>query len=96
MTEFSKGDSSLTGALSLGVLDEVKGTVCYAAQMVKARIANTGDVTLVSLSAITAVGDQPIVLQLWTNYRDASSIATGLASLKTIYSDFAAANGKIN
>ena len=96
LTEFSKGNSSLTDVLSLGVLDEVEGTVCYSAKLIKAKIANTGDVTLVYLSAMTTVANQPIMMQQWTNYVDEASIATALASLKTIYSDFAAANGKTN
>jgi hypothetical protein len=94
VTEFSKGNSSLKDIFSLGVLDEVKGTVCYSAKLIKARIANTGDVTLVYLSAMTSVDNQPIMMVQWTNFVDATSIATALTSLKTIYSDFSAANGK--
>src|ERR1700722_9800751 len=33
VTEFSKGNSSVQNTLSLGVLDEVKGTVCYSGQL---------------------------------------------------------------
>jgi len=94
VTEFSKGNSSLTDVLSLGVLDEVKGTVCYPAKLMKARIANTGEVTLVYLSAMTSLEDQPVSIVQWTNFVDATSIASALTSLKKIYSDFAAANGK--
>jgi hypothetical protein len=97
ITEFSKGNSSLKDVLPLGVLDEVKGTVCYSAKLIRARIVNSGDViTLVYLSAMTTVGNQPIMMQQWTNYVDETSIATALASLKIIYSDFAAANGRNN
>jgi hypothetical protein len=92
--EFSKGNSNLTNSMSLGVLDEIKGTVCYSGQLGRFKIANTSDVTLVYLSASTFVGDQPIGIFQWTNYVDETSIATALANLKTIYSDFAAANGK--
>lgn len=94
VTEFSKGNSSVQNTLSLGVLDEIKGTVCYSGQLVKGKIANTGEVTLVYLTAGTFVGDQPIGIFQWTNYVDATSIAAALANLKIIYSDFAAANGK--
>jgi hypothetical protein len=94
VTEFSRGNSRLKDALPLGVLDEVKGTVCYAAKLMKARIANTCDVTLVYLSAMTSVDNQPIMMVQWTNFVDATSIATALTSLKTIYSDFVAANSK--
>jgi hypothetical protein len=51
-------------------------------------------VTLVSLSAGAFVENQPISMLQWTNYADEPSIVTALADLKTIYSDFAAANGK--
>jgi hypothetical protein len=94
VTEFSKGKSSLEDVLNLGVLDEVRGTVCYAAKLIKGKVANTGDVTLVYESAMTTVGNQPIMMVQWTNFVDATSIATALASLKTSYSTFAAANGK--
>jgi hypothetical protein len=80
--------------LALGVLDEVKGTVCYSGQLVNAKIPNVGAVTVVYLTAGTSVGDQPIGIFQWTNYVDATSIAAALANLKIIYSDFAAANGK--
>jgi hypothetical protein len=94
VTEFSKGNSSVENTLSLGVLDEVKGAVCYSGQLLKGKIANTGDVTLVYLHADASVGDQIITILQWTNYVDATSIAAALANLKIIYSDFAAANGK--
>src|ERR1700722_1769792 len=94
VTEFSKGLSSLKDVLPLGVLDEVRGTVCYSAKLIKAQVVNTGDVTLVYASAMTTIGNQPILMAQWTNYVDATSVATALASLKTTYSDFAAANGK--
>jgi hypothetical protein len=94
VTEFSKGNSSVQNTLALGVLDEVKGTVCYSGQLVNAKIPNVGAVTVVYLTAGTSVGDQPIGIFQWTNYVDATSIAAALANLKIIYSDFAAANGK--
>lgn len=94
VTEFSKGTSSVQNTLSLGVLDEVKETVCYSGQLIKGKIANTGEVTLVYLTAGTIVGDQPVGIFQWTNYEDATSVAAALANLKTIYSNFAAANGK--
>lgn len=94
VTEFSKGNSSVQNTLALGVLDEVKGAVCYSGQLIKAKIANTGEVTVVYLSAGTFVGDQPIGIFQWTNYVDEASIASALANLKIIYSDFAAANGR--
>ena len=94
VTEFSKGNSSVQNTLALGVLDEVKGSVCYSGQLLKAKIANAGEVTAVYLTAGTSVGDQPIGIFQWTNYVDATSIAAALANLKIIYSDFAAANGK--
>jgi hypothetical protein len=92
--EFSKGNSNVQNTLSLGVLDEVKGTVCYSGQLIKAKIANVGEVAAVYLTAGTFVGDQPIGIFQWTNYVDATSIAVALANLKIIYSDFAAANEK--
>jgi len=94
VTEFSKGSSSVQNTLALGVLDEVKGTVCYSGQLLKAKIANIGEVAALYLTAATFVGDQPIGIFQWTNYVDPTSIATALANLKVIYSDFAAANGK--
>jgi hypothetical protein len=94
VTEFSKGNSSVQNTLALGALDEVKGTVCYSGQLLRGKIANTGDVTLVYLLAGTYVGDQPIAIFQWTNYVDATSVDAALANLKIIYSDFAAANGK--
>ena len=96
LTEFSKGNSSLKDVLPLGVLDEAKGTVCYSAKLIKARIADTSDVTLVYLAAMTTVGNQPIMIQQWTSYVDETSIATALANLKIIYSDFIAAGWKAN
>jgi hypothetical protein len=96
VTDFSNGKSNLKDVLSLGVLDEVKGTVCYPAKLMKGKIANTGDVTLVYLSAMTSLGSQPIWISQWTNFVDSTSIASALASMKTIYSDFAAINGKTN
>jgi hypothetical protein len=94
VTEFSKGTSSLQNTMPLGVLDEVKGAVCYSGQLVKANVANTGEITAVYLSAGTTVGNQPIAIFQWTNYEDATSIAAALANLKAIYSSFATANGK--
>jgi hypothetical protein len=94
VTEFSKGTSSLQNTMPLGVLDEVKGAVCYSGQLIKAKVANTGEVTLVYLTAGTTVGNQPVGIFQWTNYEDATSIAAALANLKSIYSNFAAANGK--
>lgn len=96
VTEFSKGNSSLTNTMSLGVLDEIRGTVCYSGQLARFKIANRDDVTLVYLSAGTFVGDQAISISQWTNYLDESSIPAALANLKAIYSHFAAANGKTN
>jgi hypothetical protein len=96
VTEFSDGKSSLKDVLPLGVLDEVKGTVCYGAKLVKAGIVNNDNVTLLDVSAMTTLGNQPIAIHQWTNYRDESSVAAALAGLKTIYSDFAALNGNAN
>jgi hypothetical protein len=96
VAEFSNGKSSLKNVLPLGVLDEVRGTVCYEAKLMKAGIASNSDVTLLDMSAMTKLGNQPIGIHQWTSYRDESSIAAALASLKTIYSDFAALNGKAN
>jgi hypothetical protein len=94
VTEFSKGNSSLTNTMSLGVLDEVKGTVCYSGQLGRGKIAYVGDVTFVYLSAGTFVGDEAISISQWTNYVDESSIPKALENLKAIYSHFAAANSK--
>src|SRR6266478_4475074 len=94
VTEFSNGNSSVQNNLALGVLDEVKGAVCYSGQLLRAKIANTGEVVVVSLGAGTFVGDQPVSILQWTNYVDETSIATALANLKITYSDFAEANGK--
>jgi hypothetical protein len=94
VTEFSNGKSSLKNVLPLGVIDEVKGTVCYGANLMKANIVSNDDVTLLDVSAMTTVGNQPIAIHQWTTYRDANSVTTALANLKTIYSDFAALNGK--
>jgi hypothetical protein len=93
ITEFSNGKSTLKNVLPLGVLDEVKGTVCYKADLMKATIAND-NITLLDASAMTTLGNQPIQIHQWTRYRDESSVATALASLKTTYSDFAVLNGK--
>ncbi|MBR0899193.1 hypothetical protein JQ616_29945 [Bradyrhizobium tropiciagri] len=94
VTEFSKGNNSLQGALPLGVLDEDRGAVCYSGQLIKGKVANASEITLVYLTAATIVGDQPISISQWTNYIDATSIATALTNLKTIYSDFRNMNGK--
>jgi hypothetical protein len=96
VAEFSNGKSSLKNVLSLGVLDEVKGTVCYGANLMKGGVAGNDNVTLLDVAAMTTVGNRPIAIHQWTNYRDESSVASALASLKTIYSDFAALNGKAN
>jgi hypothetical protein len=96
VAEFSNGKSSLKNVLLLGVLDEVRGTVCYEAKLMKASIAGNGDVTLLDMSAMTTLGNQPIVIHQWTSYRDESSIAAALAGLKTIYTDFAALNSNAN
>jgi len=96
VAEFSNGKSSLKDVLPLGVLDEVRASVCYEAKLMKGGIAGNGDVTLLDMSAMTTLGNQPIAIHQWTSYRDESSIAAALASLKTIYSDFAALNGKAN
>jgi hypothetical protein len=96
VAEFSNGKSSLKNVLPLGVLDEARGTVCYEAKLIKASVASNGDVTLLDMSAMTTLGNQPILIHQWTSYRDESSIAAALASLKTIYSDFAALNGNAN
>jgi hypothetical protein len=82
VTEFGKGNSSVKDVLPLGVLDEVKGTVCYVAQLMKAGSTNTGDVTLVDLSAMTSVDNQPIMMVQWTKFVDATPIANALGSLK--------------
>jgi hypothetical protein len=94
VTDFSKGNSDVQNTLSLGVLDEVRGSVCYSGQLIKAKIADIGEITAVYLTAGTFVSDQPIGIFQWTNYADATSIAAALANLKIIYSNFAAANGK--
>lgn len=94
VTEFSDGRNSLKSVLPLGVIDEVKGTVCYGASLMRANIVSHDDVTLLDLSAMTTVGNQPFAIHQWTRYRDANSVATALANLKTAYSDFAALNGK--
>jgi hypothetical protein len=94
VTEFSKGNIGQTTTMSLGVLDEIKGTVCYSGQLERYKLANRSDITLVSLSAGTLVGNQPVSILQWTNYVDETSIATALTRLKTIYSDFATGNGK--
>ena len=96
VTEFSAGNTSVKNVASLGVLDEVKGTVCYSAKLITARIGAMGDVTAVYLSAMAVVGYQPVILQQWTKFVDDTSVATALASIKTVYSDFAAINGKAN
>jgi hypothetical protein len=96
IAEFSNGKSSLKDVFPLGVLDEVKGTVCYEAKLMKAGISSNGDVTVLNVSAMTTLGNQPVGIYQWTIYRDESSIATALANVKTIYSDFAALNGKAN
>jgi len=96
VTEFSRGNNSLEGALPLGVLDEDRGAVCYSGQLIKGKVANAGEITLVYLTAATMVGDQPISIFQWTNYADSTSIATALTNLKTIYSDFRNMNGKGN
>jgi hypothetical protein len=94
VTEFSKGYSSVQNTLPLGVLDEVRGTVCYYGQLIRVKIANANAVTLVYLTAGTFAGDQPISIIQWTSFVDQTSIAAALSNLKTIYSDFALANGK--
>jgi hypothetical protein len=96
VAEFSNGKNNLKNVLPLGVLDEVRGTVCYEAKLMKAGVASNGDVTLLDMSALTTLGNQPIAIHQWTNYRDETSIAASLASLKVVYSDFAALNGKAN
>jgi hypothetical protein len=96
VAEFSNGKSSLKDVLPLGVLDEVKGSVCYEAKLMKAGIGSNGNVTLLNVSAMTTLGNQPIAIQQSTSYRDGSSVTSALASLKTVYSDFAALNGKVD
>jgi hypothetical protein len=92
VTEFTQGNSSLQSTLALGVLDELKGTVCYSGQLIRGKIADIGEVRLVYLTAGTFVGDQPIGIFQWTKYVDETSIDAALANLKIIYADFAAAN----
>jgi hypothetical protein len=94
ITEFSKGNISLKDVLPIGVIDEVKGTVCYSAKLLRARIANNGDVSLVYLSALTSIDNRPIMIAQWTNLVDSTSITTALTNLKTTYAAFATANGK--
>jgi hypothetical protein len=94
IAEFSSGKGSLKNILPLGVLDEVRGTVCYDAILMKGGTAGNGDVTLLDLSAMTTLGNQPIAIHQFSSYHDERSVASALASLKTIYSDFAALNGK--
>jgi hypothetical protein len=94
VTEFSNGTSSLPNTIPLGVLDEVKGVVCYSGQLLKGKVANTGEISAVYLTAETTVGDQPVGIFQWTDFKDATSISQALESLKKIYSNFAAANGK--
>ena len=96
IAEFSDGKGSLKNVLPLGVLDEVRGTVCYDAILMKGGVAGNGDVTLLDVSVMTTLGNQPIAIYQFTSYRDERSVANALASLKTIYSDFAALNGKVN
>lgn len=96
VTKFTNGSSSVQNMLSLGVLDEERGTVCYAGSLIKGKVANTGEVTLVYLSAATIVDDQPVSIVQWTNFLDDTSIAKALASLKDIHSNFAASIAKSN
>jgi hypothetical protein len=69
VTEFSKGASSLQNTIPLGVLDEVKGVVCYSGQLIKGKVAGTGEISAVYLTAGTTLGNQPIGIFQWTDYK---------------------------
>ena len=51
-------------------------------------------VTILGLFAVTNAHDNLLFLYQYTVYADSTSIPTGLANLKIVYSDFAAANKK--
>jgi hypothetical protein len=90
--EFSNGGSSVD-SIALGVLEEIKGEVCYVATLQKVKPRQDGDVvTMRSLFAVTNARGDLIFLYQYTPYADATSIPAGLANLKIFYSNFAAAN----
>jgi hypothetical protein len=90
--EFSNGNST-QDSIALGVLEEIKGDVCYVATLQKVKTKN-GDVTpLAVLYAVKYLKNNLVFLYQATKYVDSTSIPTALANLKIIYSDFAAANG---
>jgi hypothetical protein len=91
--EFGKGNS-LSDSKALGVLEEVKGVVCYVATLQKVKVREGDSHTLLVLFAVTSAQNSELFLYQVTPYVDASSLPTALANLKIIYSDFARANPK--
>ena len=90
--EFANGNST-QDCIALGVLEEIKDDVCYAATLQKVK-TRSGDLsTLVVLFAVKYLKNNLVFLYQATNYVDSASIPTALANLKIVYSDFAAANG---
>jgi len=90
--EFANGNSS-QDAIALGVLEDIKGDVCYVATLQKVK-TKSGDLsTMAVLYAVKYLKNNLLFLYQSTNYVDSTSIPTALANLKIIYSDFSAANG---
>jgi len=89
--EFANGNS-LADSKALGVLEENKGEVCYVATLQKVKTSAGDLVTVLGLFAVTNAHDNLLFLYQYTLYADSTSIPTGLANLKIVYSDFAAAN----
>jgi hypothetical protein len=91
--EFANGNS-LAESKALGVLEETKGEVCYVATLQKVQTSAGDIVTMLGLIAVTNARDNLLFLYQYTLYADATSIPSALANLKSVYSDFVAANTK--
>ena len=91
--EFSNGNTG-QDSQALGVLEDVKGVVCYVATLQKIKLKNGEPQTTLALFAVTSVQNSEIFLYQFTPYVDASSMSTALANLKIIYNEFANANKK--
>jgi Domain of unknown function (DUF4189) len=90
--QFANGNAS-QDSIALGVLEEIKGDVCYVATLQKVKTKSGDLATMAVLYAIKYLKNNLVFLYQSTNYVDSTSILTALANLKIIYADFSAANG---
>jgi hypothetical protein len=85
--------NSLENNQFLGVLED-KGEVCHRAQFLKVTTSKGKEAKILDVFTTAMVRNNLIFLYSYTPYVDATSVQTGLANLKLIYSDFVAANPK--